>query len=196
MRTMGLTLAITLLSISAIAQEKGAPAAPAKAAAPAAAPMEPPPPPTLPPEGKKWVESMQGKWKVNDMTMAMGDQKITGKMTLNCEKASGGWGTICKAKMESKGMPAQEMSMLIGWDIAEATAHMFEVANTGEVHDHSGKWADPQTITLVRKGKNVQGKDETDSITFKWSSPKEVSVTGSGTSGGATLWSFTSTAKK
>ena len=187
MRTIGLTIAISFLASAAVAQDE--------AAGPAAKPagMQPP---ALSPEGKKWVESMLGKWKVNDMAMTMGDHKIAGKMTITCEKAAGGWSSLCKAKMEAKGMPPQEMSMMLGWDMAEATGHMFEVANTGEVHDHSGKWIDPQTITLVRKGKNMQGKEETDSITFKWVSPKEVAVTGSGTSGGATLWSFTSTAKK
>jgi hypothetical protein len=128
MRTLGLTIAISVLASAAVAQDK--------AAAPAAKPAEMQPP-TLSPEGKKWVESMQGKWKANDMAMTMGDQKIAGKMTISCEKAAGGWSTLCKAKMDAKGMPPQEMSMMLGWDMAEATATC-------------SRWPTPERSTTTR----------------------------------------------
>jgi hypothetical protein len=152
--------------------------------------------PTMTPEGKRWVESLLGKWTDKATTLQMGENRITGKMTMACEKTSGGWGANCKGRFEAKGMPAQEISMLLGWDLAEATAHMFEVANTGEVHDHSGKWTDDKTISLVRNGKNIQGKEEVDTVTFAWASPKALKVSGEGKQDGAVAWSFSSDMKK
>jgi hypothetical protein len=195
------SILVTSILISAAAYAQGKPAqkeAPAPTAlasatspTPAAAPA-----PTLSPEGKRWVEGMLGWWRSNDAAMQMGDQKMKGKMTMACEKTSGGWAAICKGKFTAKGMPTQEMTVLMGWDSAAETAHMFEVANTGETHNHTGKWTDDKTISVVHSGKNLQGKEEVDTLTFNWVSPKEVKVSGDGKQGTTTAWSFVSTMKK
>lgn len=162
--------------------------APAATAAPAA--------PTLPPEGKRWVESMVGKWKSSDLALQMGDQKMTGKATMACEKTAAGWGALCKSKWEVKGMPTQEASFLFAWSIPNGTAHMFEVSNMGDTHNHAGKWTDDKTITVVHNGKNLEGKEEVDSLTFTWVSAKEIQVKADGKSGAVTNWSIAATMKK
>ena len=192
MNRMWLVIAVSMLAGSSALAADTKPAA----AAGAKPEMAAPPAPVLPPEGKRWVEGHVGKWVSTDASMAMGDMKMTGKMTMNCEKASSGWASVCKGKFESKGMPAQEMTMLMGWDMQGGMAHMFEVANTGEVHDHTGKWTDDKNISMVRDGKNVEGKDETDTLNFAWTSPKELKVSGDGKQAGVVAWSFTSTMKK
>ena len=47
-------------------------------------------------------------------------------------------------------------------------ALMFEVADTAEVHDHSGKWTSDKSISLVRQGKTLDGKLEKDACTATW----------------------------
>lgn len=153
--------------------------------------------PTLPPEGKKWVEAHLGSWKASDVTMTMGDKTSKGKMTMKCEKTSGGWGALCKGTADlGKEMPVQEMTMLTGWNIGEGVATLFEVTNVAEVHQHTGKWTDDKNITVTHTGKTAEGKEETDALTFTWVSPKEMLMKAEGTSGGAKVWTFSATAKK
>ena len=179
------------LGMSAFAQGKPAD----KAAPPAKA--EAMPVPVLPPEGKKLVEGMLGNWKSSDTVMTMGDKSFKGKLDMKCEKASGGWATLCKGSADmGKEMPKQEVTFLFGWDVGAQEGHMFEVSNMAEVHNHSGKWADDKTITLVHDGKNAEGKEEKDSLTMTWTSPKELSMKAVGTQGANTVWTFTSVAKK
>jgi hypothetical protein len=195
MNLQKLTLAAVLaVSFTAFGQA-AKPAEPAKADA--AKPAGPPAAPMLPAEGKKWVESHLGNWKSNDVALTMGEKSFKGKMSMKCDKASGGWGAICTGKMDmGKEMPAQEVTFLYGWNIGEGVATMFEVSNMAEVHQHTGKWADEKSITVTHNGKNVEGKDEKDALTFTWNSPREMTLKGEGTSGGQTLWTFTATAKK
>lgn len=174
------------------ADDKGAakPAEPAKKDAP-------PAPPVLPAEGKKYVEGHLGNWKSADVTMTMGDKTVKGKLNLKCDKASGGWGTLCTGKADmGKEMPAQEVTFLHGWNIGEGEATMFEVSNMGEVHFHHGKWTDEKTAVLTHEGKNAEGVVEKDVLTFTWNSPKELAIKAEGSAGGKALWSFTATAKK
>lgn len=109
----------------------------------------------------------------------MGDQTMKGKMDVKCEKAAGGWAVLCKSSIDmGKAMPKQELVFLYGWDIAAGEGRMYEVTNLGVTHAHMGKWDDDKSITLVHSGKNFEGKDEKDSVTFTWNSPKEMSVKG------------------
>jgi hypothetical protein len=173
---------------------KKEPAADAKAGAKADAP---PAMPVLPPEGKRWVESPLGKWKSNDMQLTLGGgAAMAGKITMNCDKAAGGWAATCHGKFEVKGMPAQEAIFTMGWAIGEGQAHMHEMTNYGDVHDHKGKWTDDKTITVVQVGKNAEGKEETDNLTFVFNSPRELVMKGEGTVGGAQQWTINATLKK
>ena len=153
--------------------------------------------PTMPPEGKKWIEGWLGNWKSADTTMTMGDKTMKGKMDMKCEKVSDGWGTLCRGKVDmGKEMPAQQLAVLFGWNIGEGMATMFEVTNMAEVHNHTGKWTDDKTITVTHEGKTAEGKVEKDAFTATWNSPKELAIKAEGTSGGATVWTMTATAKK
>ena len=119
----------------------------------------------------------------------------TVKMT--CEKVSGGWGALCRGTGEFKGMPKQEMTFLYAWDMATGEAHMFEVASTGEVHNHVGKLLDGgKGVSLIHEGKNLEGKVEKDDCTMTWPSPKEKKIACAGTQAGATVWTFGASCKK
>lgn len=171
-------------------------AAPAAPAAPPPKAMEMPMP-QLPAEGKRWIEGHLGTWRSSDVVMTMGEKQLKGKLDLKCEKASGGWATLCRGKMDmGKEMPAQEVTFMMGWSIGEGAATLFEVSNMGEVHQHTGKWTDDKSITVTHQGKTWDGKDEKDVLTFAWSSPKEMAIKAEGVSGATTHWTISATAKK
>lgn len=182
---------VFVTSLTAFAQGKAAPTAPGSGKQ-AELPM-----PQLPIEGKKWLEGHLGNWKATDVTMTMGDKLMKGKMELECVKVSSGWGTLCKGKMDlGKDMPQQEVTFLMGWNIGEGMATMFEVSNMGEVHRHVGAWGDQKSISLTHEGKTPEGKPEKDVVTFTWNSPKELAIMAAGTSGSTTNWKMTATAKR
>jgi hypothetical protein len=159
-------------------------------------PAAPPSAPSMSAEGKKFLQAWVGQWTSNDATMTSGDQKMQGSLKMNCESVSSGWGTLCRGTFDIKGQPPSAATFLMGWDIATGEGHMFEVADTAEVHDHAGKWVDDKTISLVRNGKSLDGKDETDDCRATWASARELKLACTGTQAGATVWTFTSTCRK
>lgn len=159
--------------------------------------MAMPPPPTMTPEGKKFLESMVGHWAFNDLVMKMGDHEMKGTFTFKCEKAAMGWVTECKGVQDmGKAQPKVEGIYLLTWDVVTGEGHMLEADSMGTVHNHAGKWSDDKTISLVHNGKNLEGKDETDTITFTYVSPKEMTMKADGKSGATINWSMSATGKK
>jgi hypothetical protein len=120
-----LTLLAFALAAVAVAQDK-APAQPAAA---------PPQPPKMSAEGKKFLEGWLGSWTSNDTVYAMGPQKMKGSLKMSCESVSSGWGTLCKGTLNAEGMPPSQATFLMAWDLATGMGHMFEVGDTGEVHE-------------------------------------------------------------
>jgi len=177
-------LLVLTLAASVHAQDKGS-------AKPA-----PPPAPKMTAEGKKFVEGWLGTWTSTDTTYTMGGQKMQGSLKMTCESVSSGWGALCKGAMSGPGMPPSESTFLMGWDIATGQAHMFELADTAEVHDHSGKWINDKSVSLVRQGKTLDGKMEKDDCTATWVSARELKLDCTGSQAGATVWTFTATSKK
>jgi hypothetical protein len=156
-----------------------------------------PPAPTMSAEGKKFVQDWLGQWTSSDASLTAGAQKMQGPLRMSCESVSSGWGTLCKGSFELKGMPPSASTFLMGWDVATGTGHMFEISDTGELHDHSGKWAaDGKSITLVHEGKTPAGPQEKDSCTATWVSARELKFDCTGTQAGVTVWTFTSTSRK
>jgi hypothetical protein len=184
--TRKLTFIVLALAASLNAQDKAG-------AKPAAAP---PPPPKMTAEGKKFVEAWRGAWTANNTTFTKGGEKMQGSLKMACESVSSGWGSLCKGVFAAAGMPPSEATFMMGWDIATGEAHMFELGDTAEVHDHSGKWTNDKSVSLVRQGKNLEGKIEKDTCTATWVTASELKFDCIGTVGGATDWTFTSTAKK
>jgi len=163
-----------------------------KAGKPAAAPAAP----TLPAEGKKYVEGWLGQWTSSDTTLTSGGQKTQGALRMGCEKVSSGWGVLCKATLDFAGQPPSTTTFLMGWDIGTGEAHMFEVADSAEVHDHSGKWINDRSVSLVRQGKTADGKQEKDDCTASWPSAREIRLECTGSQAGSTVWTFSTTCRK
>jgi hypothetical protein len=171
----------------------------AQAPAPAAeapAMTTPPAPPKMSPDGRKLIDGMLGNWTVKDASFVMGSQEIKGRLTMKCEKAVNGWATVCKSKADFGKALKFDGLYTFAWDIASGEGHMLEVEDSPTVHDHAGKWSNDKTIVLVRTGKNMEGKIETDTVTLTWGSPKEITFAATGKSGGVTNWTFHANMKK
>jgi hypothetical protein len=163
-------------------------------AEPAAAP---PAAPKMSPEGQKFIDGWVGNWTSKDATFTpAGAEAMKGTLKVNCEKVSGGWGSLCKAKFMFKGMPPMNNTFLLGWNLGTGEATMFEVSDAGEVHQHTGKWNDDKSVSLVHQGKTPAGPEEKDACTASWPSPRELKFDCTGTQGATTVWTFTSTARK
>ncbi len=180
--------ALAAVATSAVAEESKASGGSAPAGAAPGAPK-------LPPEGKKWVQGFVGRFAAKDVVFDVGGQRMKGKMTLDCAPGAGGWAATCNAVMDF-GKQKNRMVLVYGWDVAAGKAHMLEVNSMGEVHDHAGGWTDDRTITVVNRGQTPDGKASEDALTFAWKSPKQVVVTGQGTTGGANAWTFSGTFSK
>ena len=147
-------------------------------------------------EGRKFLDGWIGTWTSNDTAYAMGGQTMKGSLKMTCQPVSAGWGTLCRGNLTAAGMPPSEATFLMAWDIATGEAHMFEVGDTAEVHDHAGKWIDAKSLSLVRQGKALDGKMEKDTCTATWPSASELKFDCVGTQAGQTVWTFTSTSRK
>jgi hypothetical protein len=147
-------------------------------------------------EGKRFVEGFLGTWTATDVSLSAGGNTMTGTMKIQCEAVSSGWGTLCRSTTNLAGMPPSEATYLMAWDIATGEAHMFEVSDSAEVHDHSGKWIDGKSVSLVREGKARDGKEEKDDCTATWLSARELKFDCTGTQAGTKVWTFTATSKK
>lgn len=193
MKTSLNLLAVSALVISTLGVAQTSPKAPPAATKEK---MAMPPPPTMTAEGKKFLEAMVGNWVFNDVVMKMGDHEMKGTFTLKCEKAALGWITECRGVQEMKGEPKVEAIYLMTWDVVTGEGHMLEADSMGSVHNHAGKWTDDKTITMVHTGKNLEGKEETDTITFTYVSPREMTMKADGKSGTTTNWTVTASGKK
>ena len=191
-----LVVSAVCLSTAVFAQPspRAAPAATKDKAEPAAAA---PPALTMTPEGKKFLEMVVGNWTFKDGVMKMGDQEMKGTFTLKCVKAVMGWAAECKGVQDmGKAMPKVEGLYVMAWDVVTNEGHILEVESMGNVHDHVGKWTDDKTLSLVRTGKNLEGKDESDTVTMTFNSAKEMVFKAEGKSGATTNWTFMGTGKK
>jgi hypothetical protein len=108
---------------------------------------EPPKAPELPPEVKKTVEALAGKWSATT-TMTMPGAKAPVKFSekMECKRASGGRAASCTENAKVPGMGTMDFTHLVSYDPERKAVHWFAVGSTGEVHDHVCHWTDDKTL--------------------------------------------------
>lgn len=103
--------------------------------------------PELPPEVKKTVDALAGKWSATTTMTAPGAKepvKFTEKM--DCKRASGGRAASCVETAKVPGLGAMDFTHLVSYDPERKAVHWFAVGSTGEVHDHVCHWSDDKTL--------------------------------------------------
>jgi len=102
-----------------------------------------------------------GKWTGQGQMSEPGQQPVSLKLNLVCNKASSGWAVRCDMSAENDNMQISE-SDLMGVDPVTGKGHWYSVTNMGESHDHLTEWPDASTMkahyTWTQDGKQMQEK--------------------------------------
>jgi hypothetical protein len=125
-------------------------------------------PPTLPPpEVKRTVNALVGRWKL-EATMTVQDGKPTKfKQTLECAVAALGHAVTCVDRSDIPEVGRVEYSWLAGYDAAGKAVHIFIIGSPGEVVDHKCSWQDDKLLACRSyRGKDASQVTEEVSFTF------------------------------
>ena len=66
--------------------------------------------------------------------------------------AAGGWGVRSELRGEIEGLGPMLEDDLLGFDQASGLIHLYSLTNTGNVHDHTGRWREDGGMDLVYEG--------------------------------------------
>lgn len=127
----------------------------------------------LPNEAKR-LQLFIGDWKVEG-TLAFEGEPHKVKGSWKFESGAAGWGVQARMKMKVEGMGDYEEIDMAGFDQSDGLVHIFSITNTAATHDHKGKWADDNTLTVVYEGLQ-EGKKYREDVTIKFRSPKETAI--------------------
>jgi hypothetical protein len=133
------------------------------------------PPPAPPPEIKKTVDALAGKWSMATTMMVPGQPApVKFAEKFDCKKVAGGRGVTCVDTAKVPGMGAMDFTHLIAYDAERKAVHWFAVGSTGEVHDHVCHWKDDKTLDCEPLKATMEGSPitETFSIIFDGSNAK------------------------
>jgi hypothetical protein len=131
-------------------------------------------PTSIPPEAKKLVDPLAGKWSTN-MTLTMaGHAPVKFKGTWDCRKIAGGAAVDCYLKVKVPGLGVMEETDVWAWDPESKSLHAFTVNNMGEVHDHKAAWKDDKTITF-KHAATQGGKPVEEDFAMTFDAPKKMS---------------------
>ena len=96
---------------------------------------------TLPPEVKRTVDALVGRWSFRGSDVETGVQEpLTVSMEIDCRTAVLGTAVACTLRGNIENSGPIEAATIVGYDPDEQTVHWMEISSTGEYHDHKGKW--------------------------------------------------------
>ena len=118
-------------------------------------------------EVSRTVEMIQGTWLGRMTASVPGFPSETFDWRMNCQTVAQGAGALCNnAGRASIGSMAE--SCLLAFDPEGRAVHYMCVTSMGEVHDHKGKWANPQTIQFEPLRAGLMGKPITETLDWKF----------------------------
>ena len=121
-----------------------------------------------PPELKRTVDAIAGKWSGPMTARIPGMAPETFNWTMDCKSVSLGAGVACANEGKASiGLLAE--SCLLAYDPDGKAVHYMCVSSMGEVHDHKGQWKDDKTIEFEPLHAGMMGQQITE--TMKWSFP-------------------------
>ena len=133
---------------------------------------------TPPPEIKKTVEALAGKW-ATEMTLTMPAQPpVKFKTTMDCRRIADGAAVQCSLRANVPGMGILDETDIWAWEPESRVLHDITINSWGEVHDHKGKWKDEHTAefahTATQAGKALE---ERETVTFHPPNQMEFTLT-------------------
>ena len=112
-----------------------------------------------------------GEWK-GGATLREGETATDLSLAYSCSKVSAGWGVACDMKAKGKEMEVAEYD-LMGVDPVTGTPHWFAVTNSGETHDHVGRWVNDHTFQ-ARYAWKADGRSMEENITMRFPDKKRI----------------------
>ena len=121
-----------------------------------------------PPELKRTVEAVAGKWSGPMTAKIPGVAPETFNWTMDCRSVALGAGASC-ANEGKASIGLLSESCLFAYDPDGKAVHYMCVSSMGEVHDHKGRWKDDKTIEFEPLHAGMMGQQIIE--TLKWSFP-------------------------
>src|SRR5689334_4644253 len=131
---------------------------------------------TVPPDVKKTVDVLLGKWSFQGTDSEPGTkepQKVN--MEIDCKPAALGTAVACTLKGTVTGFGPVEASAIVGYDPEGQIVHWMEISSTGEYHDHKGKW-EGNVMMFQPLVYTVLGKRSTERLTLRFRSSEAVAL--------------------
>ena len=134
---------------------------------------EPAKEPAPPPEVKKTVDALAGRWKLaTTMSLPGVEKPLKFVEKFDCKKVSGGRGVLCSDVSAVPGMGTMDFTHLVAYDPERKQVHWFAVGSTGEVHDHPCAWKDDKTLACEPLKATMGGKPITETVTITFDGAK------------------------
>jgi hypothetical protein len=138
-------------------------------------------PPAPPPEVKKTVDALAGKWKHEGTVTMPGQPAIKFSEKFDCKRISGGRGVSCTDIATVPGMGKLDFTHLVAYDVERKAVHWFAVGSTGEVHDHTCHWKTETRLECDPLKATMGGSPITEEVAITVEGAKQtwaVSITG------------------
>ena len=124
--------------------------------------------PAPPPEVKRTVDAITGRWTGQMTARVPGAPAESFNWTMDCRTIAQGAGASCtNTGKASIGVMAE--SCLLAYDPEGKAVHYMCVTSMGEVHDHKGAWKDANTIEFEPLRAGMMGQLVTE--TNRWYFP-------------------------
>ena len=131
--------------------------------------------PPQPPEVKRTVDAVVGRWSGSMMATVPGAAPQAFDWSIDCKAAALQAGAICTMKGHASiGDLAQ--ACLVAYDPEGKAVHYMCVTSMGEVHDHKGQWKDGTTVVFEPLVGALQGKPMTETITWAFPDPRRMTT--------------------
>jgi hypothetical protein len=104
----------------------------------------------IPAEAKRLERLLGDRICEGTLTMEGNSMPVTGSW--RGQVAAAGWGVAAHFDGHIEGMGSYVEDHLFGYDQETGLTHFYALTNTGNVHDHAGRWTGPDSLELVYEG--------------------------------------------
>ena len=148
-----------------------------------------------PPELKRTVDAIAGKWAGPMTARIPGAAPETFHWTMDCKSVSQGAGAACTNEGKASiGLLSE--SCLLAYDPDGKAVHYMCVTSMGEVHDHRGQWRDGRTLEFEPLRSGMMGKQVIETMKWSFPDPNTLSKTSTVTMPDGSSMSFEFTGKR
>jgi hypothetical protein len=128
--------------------------------------IEAAPPSREPPELRKTVDAIAGRWS-GTMTATTPEGTESFGWSIECRPVALGAGAACAMEGTASIGPLAQ-SCLLAYDPVGKAVHLMCVTSMGEVHDHRGHWRDERRLEFEPLRSGLMGKAMAETIAWEF----------------------------